>query len=72
MINFYVDDNDTFNRLLTKFKNKCSDEIIFKCYKNKLQLGCGYQEETEKKISKICKIAHKDEYVTAWWIELLD
>lgn len=71
MIQFFIDEN-FFDRLLTKFKNKCSDEIIFKCYKNKLELGCGYQESIENKIQEICKIAHGDEYVPEWWIELLD
>jgi hypothetical protein len=74
MIKFYVDDGCEFSRLLTKFKNKCSDddEVIFKCYKNKLEFGCGYQKEIEKEIEKIYKIAHADEYVPEWWVELLD
>ena len=71
MIEFYIDDNK-FNRLLEKFKNNCSDEIIFKCYKNKLELGCGYQKEIENKIEEICNVAHKDEYVPEWWVDLLD
>jgi hypothetical protein len=71
MVQFYIDD-DVFTRLLTKFKNKCTNEIIFKCYKNKLELGCGYQKEIEKEIEKIYKIAHADEYVPEWWVELLD
>ena len=74
MINFYIDDGCELSRLLTKFKNKCSDddEVIFKCYKNKLELGCGYQKEIENKISNICEIAHKDENVIEWWVDLLD
>lgn len=72
MIQFYIDEKK-FERLLSKFKNNCgNDEIIFKCYKNKLELNCGYSQEIEDKIKKICDVAHKDEPDVPWWVELLD
>lgn len=72
MIQFEIDENKS-QRLLNKFKNNCgNDEIIFKCYKNKLELNCGYSREIEHKIKQICDIAHADEPVVPWWVELLD
>ena len=71
MIYLKIDENK-FNRLLAKFKNKCTNEIIFKCYKNKLEFNCFYQPIIENEISQICEIAHKDEPKIPWWIDLLD
>lgn len=71
MIQFEIDDCRK-KRLLEKFKNNCDNEIIFKCYKNKLELNCTYQTEIEEKIKLICEKAHIDEEETEWWIDLLD
>jgi hypothetical protein len=50
-----------------KFTN--ADEIICKCYKNKLELNCIYQTEIENKINEISR---KNEPNIPWWVELLD
>lgn len=71
MIHFEIDENKNF-RLFSKFQNKCPDSILCNCYKNKLELGCGYQNEIEDKIKQICEVAHSDEPVVPWWVDLLD
>ena len=71
MIHFEIDENKNC-RLFSKFQNECTDNILCNCYKNKLELGCGYKNEIENKIKQICKVAHSDEPVVPWWVDLLD
>ena len=48
MIHFEIDENKNC-RLFSKFQNECTDNILCNCYKNKLELGCGYKNEIENK-----------------------
>ena len=56
------------DRLLENFKNLCKDPVLIECYKNRIQLGCKYNPETEEKINKIT--SQFEEH--PWWVSLLD
>ena len=67
---FEVDENRN-SRLIHKFNMVCQCESTRRCYKNKVEFGCGYIPEMEAKISQVCEVAHRDEQVP-WWVAILD
>ena len=59
------------DRLIQKFNMHCSCESTRRCYKNKVEFGCGYIKVVEDKISQVCEVAHVGEH-PLWWVALLD
>jgi hypothetical protein len=64
-------------RMIELFENFCNDmeiknaSVLTKCYKNRLEYGCGYSKEIENVLDSIHKLVLKREGPEDW-VSLLD
>lgn len=64
-------DPDYKKRIYKKLETICEDETIKQCMKNRLEIGCTYNEAIEKTLDELEKLIKKDEE-PPWWVYIID
>lgn len=62
---FRVEQNENEHRL-TKFKELCDNENLYRCYKNKLEYNCVYNDNIEKELKRFTVHIEPD------WLNIID